>query len=228
MTRDRLGDGPSAAAGGIRPPLRRAIVLEWVSIVWMTLEGGISLASGVAARSLALEVFGLDSLIEIVTASIVLWRLRVEARFRGPAGSAESALEAAAASRVTAAERLSTRVVAVSLLALAVYIVIGAASALRARGVAHPGFWGFAVSVAAAGGMPFLSIAKQRAARLLDSEALREDAIGNLACGLMALIVLAGLVAQRVGLWWADPAAALALGVFVLREGREGWERASE
>ena len=75
--------------------------------------------------------------------------------------------------------------------------------------------------------MPFLSIAKQRAARVLDSEALREDAIGNMACGLMALIVLAGLVAQRVGLWWADP-AALVLGVFVLREGREGWERAGE
>jgi len=228
VTRDQLGGRRSAAGGGIRPPLQGAIILEMVSIVWMTLEGGISVAAGVAARSLALEVFGLDSLIEIVSAAIVLWRLRVEARFRVGAGSTESALETAAASRVEAAERLSTRVVAVSLLALAVYIVIGAASSLRARGVAHPGFWGFAVSVVAAGGMPFLSIAKQRAARVLDSEALREDAIGNMACGLMALIVLAGLVAQRVGLWWADPAAALVLGVFVFREGREGWERAGE
>jgi len=196
--------------------------------VWMTLEGGISIAAGVAAGSLALEVFGLDSLIEIVAAAIVLWRLGVEARVEVAAGSTDSALETAAASRVAAAERLSARVVAVSLLALAVYIVIGAASTLRAHGVAHPGVWGFAVSIVAAGGMPLLSIAKQRAARALDSEALREDAIGNLACGLMALIVLAGLVAQRGGLWWADPAAALVLGVFVLREGREGWERAGE
>src|SRR5207302_6068123 len=133
---------------------------------------------------------------EIVAAAIVLWRLGVEARVEVAAGSTDSALETAAASRVAAAERLSARVVAVSLLALAVYIVIGAASTLRAHGVAHPGVWGFAVSIVAAGGMPLLSIATQRAARALGSEALRGVAIGHLAWGLVALFFLSRPAAE--------------------------------
>jgi 2-amino-4-hydroxy-6-hydroxymethyldihydropteridine diphosphokinase len=208
----------AAPAAGSRAPLRRAILLEWVSMVWMLAEGGVAVAAGAAARSLSLEVFGLDSLIELIAGAAVLWRLLVEARSASDQD----------ARRVAAAERLSARVVAGCLLALAVYILIGAAERLRSPSGVAPGAWGVAVSLAALLGMPWLSSAKRRVARVLGSEALREDAMGNLACGLMAGVVLVGLAAQRGGVRWADPAAALLLGALVLREGWEALERARE
>ena len=197
--------------------LRRAVLLEQVSIAWMLVEGGVAIASGIAARSLALTAFGWDSLIEVVTAGAVLWRMLAEVR------SAETSLRE---ERVQAAERLAARVVAVGLLALALYILVEAILDFRDQHVVRPPFWGLAVSVIAAVGMPALYLAKRRVALLLDSEALLEDATGNLACGLMAAIVLAGLVLQRWGLWWADPVAALILGLLVAREGWEAWGHA--
>ncbi|HKV46101.1 MAG TPA: 2-amino-4-hydroxy-6-hydroxymethyldihydropteridine diphosphokinase [bacterium] len=208
----------AAAAAGSRAPLRRAILLEWVSMAWMLAEGGVAVAAGVAARSLSLEVFGLDSLIELIAGAVVLWRLLVEARSASDWD----------VRRVAAAERLSARIVAGCLLVLAAYIFLGAVERIRGAAGVAPGLWGFGVSLAALLGMPWLSSAKRRVARVLGSEALREDAMGNLACGLMAGVVLVGLVAQRGGLRWADPAAALLLGAFVLREGWEALGRTRE
>lgn len=192
--------------------LRRAVFLERASIVWMVVEGAVAVAAGIAAHSLALAAFGWDSLIEMITAAAVLWRVQAEVR----------------AAAVEAAERLATRVVAVGLLALALYILVEGIRDLRERHTVSPGVWGLAVSAVAAVGMPLLYLAKRRVAELLDSDALREDAAGNLACGFMAAIVLAGLIPQRWDLWWTDAAAALILGLLVAREGWEAWGRAGE
>jgi len=189
----------------------------------MIAEGGIAVASGIAAGSLALAAFGWDSLIETITALAVLWRVVVETRAWQDA--AEPAPPAAAA-RGDAAERTAARVVAAGLMALALYILAGAIEDVRGHHVARPSLWGLGVSAVAVVGMPALYAAKRRVARLLESEALAEDAVGNLTCGLMAGILLAGLIAQRAGAWWADPAAALLLGLFVAREGWEAWRRA--
>jgi len=206
--------------------LHRAIRLEQVSIVWMIVEGGIAVVAGIAAGSLALAAFGWDSLIETITALAVLWRAVVESRvWQAAAGSAASA---AAVARSEAAERTAARVVAAGLVALALYVLVGAVQDLRDHRVARPGLWGLAVSAAAVAGMPVLYAAKRRVARDLDSEALAEDAAGNLTCGLMAGILLAGLLVQRGGMWWADPVAALLLGLLVAREGWEAWRRAGE
>ncbi len=199
--------------------LQRAIRLEQVSILWMLVEGGVAVASGIAAHSIALVAFGWDSLIEVVTAGVVLWRVLTEFRIQGSSRQED---------RIAAAERLSARVVAAGLLALAVYILLEAVQDLERRHVASPGFWGLAVSAVAVVGMPVLYRAKRRVADLLTSESLLEDATGNLACGLMAAIVLAGLVVQRWGWWWADPVAALILGLLVAHEGWEAWGRARE
>jgi 2-amino-4-hydroxy-6-hydroxymethyldihydropteridine diphosphokinase len=83
-------------------------------------------------------------------------------------------------------------------------------------------------SAAALVGMPVLFRAKRRVAEALDSDAIREDAFGNLACAGMGAITLASLAVQRAGVWWADPAAALALGAWVGREGLEAWHRAGK
>ena len=74
--------------------------------------------------------------------------------------------------------------------------------------------------------MPLLWRRKRFLGKLLHSEALEEDGVGNLACGWMAFILLVSLLLQRQGLWWADPAASAILGIFIAREGLEAWERA--
>lgn len=208
----------ASAPHGRATALRRAVGLEAVSIAWMFAEGAVAVASGLAARSLALVAFGWDSLIEIITAGAVLWR--VTAEMRADQGEVRR--------RAALAERVAARVVAVSLLVLALYIVVEAVLAVRARRVPAPGWWGVIVSAAAVVGMPVLSGAKRRAADALDSDALREDAFGNLACAGLAAITLASLAVQRIGIWWADPVAALLLGAFVAREGLEAWEHAGD
>lgn len=197
--------------------LRRATLLEYVSLVWMAAEGGVGFLAGVFAHSLSLEVFGLDSLIEIISAGVVLWRLRLEVGY-GASGAGEG--------RVEAAERRAALIVTGCLLGLAAYILAGVAQSVLVPRTPHPGVWGFAVAVSSLVAMPVLWKAKNRAADALDSEALREDGLGNLACGWMAMILLLGFIAGRLGARWADPVASLALGVFVAREGLEAWGHA--
>ena len=206
--------------GQTRPPqterlvwIHKASVLEYFSVAWMTAEGAASVWAGITARSLSLEVFGLDSLIELISAGIVLWRLRVE--------GVESSSE-----RTEQAERTASCVVAGCLLGLALYISAGVIQSLVTREVPRPGAVAFVVSVAAIIVMPLLWRRKRHLGKLLQSEALEEDGVGNLACGWMALILLVSLLLQRQGLWWADPAASAVLGIFIAREGLEAWEHA--
>jgi divalent metal cation (Fe/Co/Zn/Cd) transporter len=190
--------------------VHHAIMLEYFSIAWMVAEGGLSFWAGIAAHSLSLEVFGLDSLIEVISAGVVLWWLRVE--------KAEPSSE-----RGEHAEKRAAYVVAGCLLALALYIVAGVVQSLASREVPSPGPLGFAVSVAAIIVMPLLWRQKRRLGEALESQALEEDGVGNLACGWMALILLVSLFLQRLGLWWADPLASVALGIFIGHEGLEAW-----
>jgi divalent metal cation (Fe/Co/Zn/Cd) transporter len=200
-----------------RPWLRRAIALEYFSVAWMVGEGTAGVLSGVAAQSLALEVFALDSLIEVISALVVLWRMRLELRM---GASREGG------ARTKTADRRAAFVVAACLLALAAYILAGVVDRVRTRAVPSPSIVGFIVAIAAIVVMPGLWRSKQRTGERLHSEALQEDGVGNLVCSWMAVILLLGLVAARVGWWWADPAASLALGVFVAREGWEAWHHA--
>jgi divalent metal cation (Fe/Co/Zn/Cd) transporter len=84
---------------------------------------------------------------------------------------------------------------------------------------------GFAVSVAAIIVMPLLWRQKRHLGEVLESEALEEDGVGNLACGWMALILLVSIFLQRQGIWWADSLASVALGIFIAHEGLEAWRR---
>jgi divalent metal cation (Fe/Co/Zn/Cd) transporter len=193
--------------------VRKAMTLEYFSLAWVIAEGALSVWAGIAAHSLSLEVFGLDSLIELISAGVVLWRLRVEV--------ADSSSE-----RGKHAERRAAYVVAGCLLALALYIVVGVTQSLATRQAPRPGPLGFVVSVAAIMVMSWLWRQKRHLGEALRSEALEEDGVGNLACGWMALILLVGLLLQRQGLWWADPLASVVLGAFIAREGLEAWDRA--
>lgn len=190
--------------------IRAAFRLEWLTVAWMIVEAAVALASGVVAHSVSLIAFGIDSLIELGSAGVLIWRLRVELR-RG-----ESFAEAA--------ERTASRIGGALLLALAVYVVVAAGWGLwghRGQAFSWPGLL---VSVAAIPLMWVLSRRKLRIAGTLGSRALRTDAVESIACGWLSLVVLVGLLAQlALDAWWVDAATSLAIVWLLVKEGREAW-----
>jgi divalent metal cation (Fe/Co/Zn/Cd) transporter len=180
----------------------------------MLIEAGVALSVGFATRSISLQGFGLDSIVELIAGGILLWRLLVEQR----GGSTE---------RIETAERRGAFVTAISLFALAVYIVGDSAFALVTRTQPEASWWGVSLALAAAIIMPLLWQGKLRVAKQIGSAALKADAACSVTCAYMSLTLLAGLLLNRLfGWWWADPLAALALVYFLVQEGREAWHEA--
>ncbi|HLE01938.1 MAG TPA: cation transporter [Dehalococcoidia bacterium] len=186
---------------------RRALRLVWIGELWNILEAGVALWSGLAAGSIALLAFGLDSLIELFAGGVLIWRLGKE--WRGEQGEK--------------AERKALRLVGATFFLLAGYILLQASATLLGW-LAEPreSTVGIALVVASALVMTFLYFGKTSIAKKLSSPALRAEAVESLVCDLQDLTLLVGLGANALwGWWWADPLAALALIPFLLRE---GWE----
>ena len=192
--------------------LRRARLAQAATVAWMLVEGGVALAAGLAARSIVLTAFGFDSLVEIVTAAVVLRRLlqRSPDESRGSLGPGE---------------RRASRLVGWALWALVAYIVISAAASLLLGFHAGPSPVGVALTLASLAIMLPLWRWRLRLADALGSPALRADAACSAVCIYLAAIALVGLVLnQLLGWWWADPLAALLFVWWVQGEAREALE----
>jgi divalent metal cation (Fe/Co/Zn/Cd) transporter len=188
--------------------------IEIITIVWMLIEMAVSIGAGIAARSVLLTAFGLDSLIELVSGSILLWRFSVESR----GGDLRS---------VEKAERQATRVVAVTLGLLCAYVLLSSVYGLLTRSKPESSLIGIGVSAAALLIMPFLAISKRHIARRINSAALAGDAANSITCAAMASTVLAGLILNTLfGFWWAEYIAALVFLVWLIQETREVVEEA--
>jgi len=196
--------------------MRIALALVVGTIAYNLLEAGIALWSGIAARSVVLVGFGLDSGIECAAAGVLLWRLRLERR-----GVDAETLERA--------EHRVHRFVGMTFFALAAYVV-GQAAWTFLGGAAPTESWlGIALAVASLVVMPLVAWGKLRAAREIGSGALRAEAKETLACTYLSFALLLGLGANALwGLWWADPVAALAMVPWLIKEGREGLEGGCE
>ena len=202
---------PSSATDNRAALIDQAFRLEYITLAWMMLETGVAIGSGIAAGSLTLIAFGIDSLIELASACVLVWRLTVE--LRHGQGFAESA------------ERTASRIGGALLFALAVYVVVSAGWKLWTQQGAEFSLPGLAIGVFAIPIMYFLSRRKLRVASALGSRALRADAIESITCGWLAFVVVGALVAQFfIDAWWIDPLASLGVVWFVIREGREAWE----
>ena len=188
-----------------------ALRLEWVTLAWMTVEAGVAIGAGVAAHSLVLEAFGADSIIELLSAGVLVWRLRVE--LRSEASFPESV------------ERRASRIGGVLLFALSAYVTAGALHALWIREGQDFTITGLLLTGAAIPVMYILAKSKLRMAGRLGSRALRADAVESLTCGYLSVVVFAALLAQLLfGAWWLSGVSALVLVPFLLREAREAWE----
>lgn len=194
--------------------VRLGVWIELVTIGWMTIEASVAITVGFATHSVSLQGFGIDSVVELIAGSILLWRLLVEQR-----GGSEG--------RIEQAERRASWITALSLFALAVYIVGESALTFITRTRPESSWWGVGLAAAAAIMMPLLWQGKLRVARHIGSSALRADAACSVTCAYMSLTLLAGLVLNRFfGWWWADPVAALVLVYFLVQEGREALHEA--
>src|SRR5207249_2749329 len=192
--------------------VRLALLLTYITLGWMTIEGAASLLLGWASRSLLLEAFGIDSVIELFSAAVLLWRLRVEA-----SGTATS-------EHVNVVEHRAARLIGYSLYALIVYVVLNSGYGLFiAKRITdtHESVWGILIGLVAKIGMPILAGYKLKVAARLNSRALRADAIEAITCGYLSIVLMVGLAATRIlGWWWLDSVAALALIPFLIKEGR--------
>ncbi|HLI87421.1 MAG TPA: cation transporter [Ktedonobacteraceae bacterium] len=202
----------SSLAPSRRDQVRLGIGIEVITIVWMVIEAAGALTTGIASRSVSLEGFGIDSIIELIAGGMLLWRLLVERH-----GGAEEHIERA--------ERRASWITAMSLFALACYIVADSAWTLLTRARPLASWLGMGLAMAAAIIMPLLWQGKLRIAKRIESQALKADAACSVTCAYMSLTLLAGLLLNHLfGWWWADPLAALVLVYFIVREGREAWE----
>jgi len=196
--------------------IKMGVRIEIITIIWMVVEMVVSIGAGIAAGSVLLTAFGLDSLIELVSGSILLWRFSVESR----SGNLKI---------VERTEQRATRVVAVSLGLLCAYVLISSVYQLLTHSKPESSVIGIGISAAAVLIMPWLAVAKRRLSKRIDSAALAGDATNSLTCAAMAATVLAGLVFNKIfGLWWVEYVAALVFLVWLLRETLEVFEEVRE
>ena len=191
--------------------MRPALRLEAITLLWMVVEASVSIGAGVVAGSLLLVAFGADSVIELISAGVLFWRLRLEAMAQP--GDMET---------VEAVERRASRIGGYLLYVLSACVVLQALYGLTHRHHAAASWLGMAVAVVAAVGMPLLAKAKIRVADQIGSHALRADAMETFTCGYLSWVLLGGLAVNAVlHWWWLDAAASLVVVPLLVKEARE-------
>ncbi len=194
--------------------LQTGVRIEVITIVWMVIEMAASIAAGVAAHSVVLTAFGIDSLIELVGGGILLWRLRLE-------------LQGKDAEQAEQAERRAAWIVAICLGLLCIYVLASAIFGLLTQSRPESSIAGIIIAAAAVLVMPYLGITKRAVATRIQSDALAADAVNSFTCAYMAGTVLLGLLLNSLlGWWWADDVAALLFLVWLGKETLEAFEEA--
>lgn len=204
MTTTPLLDRPDA--------VRRARLLNRLSIAYNTGEAGIALAAGIAAGSVSLVGFGLDSVIEVSASVIIAWRLVAE---KGDGCTQNS-------------DRLATKAIAASFAVLSLYVGVEAVRHLAGSEAPEASAVGIVLTALSLLIMPWLARAKRRVAPVLGSRAQHAEAQQTSLCAVLSGVVLVGLVANAaLGWWWADPVAALGVAVLAGREAVRTWRAES-
>src|SRR5688572_7093605 len=190
--------------------LSRALRLEYFTVGWNVIEGVVAIAAALAAGSVALLAFGIDSFVECASGGVLIWRLRAE----------RTAKDAPAVDRL---DRRAHQLVGWSLVALAAWVVFDASKALYTQERPEVSIVGLGLLGLSIGVMYWLAKAKRRAAAALESRALEADSFQTSACFWLSVVGLVGVgLNAALGWWWADPVAAFGIAVLLVREGREG------
>jgi divalent metal cation (Fe/Co/Zn/Cd) transporter len=183
---------------------RLALWLSGFTVGYNVLEGLISIMAGAWAGSTALIGFGLDSFIESLSGSIMIWRFW---KHRENEGEAESK---------------AMRLVAYTFVVLGLYVLFDSGKSLYLRERPVGSLLGIIVAVVSLVVMPGLFLVKYRLGKRILSGSLVADSKQTLACAMLSVALLLGLTLNYVwGFWWADSIAGVVIAVFLIREGRE-------
>jgi divalent metal cation (Fe/Co/Zn/Cd) transporter len=205
MTGFELPIAPARDAGWERAA-RAAVLLSWVSLAYMGVEGGVGVWQGFAAGSIALVGWGLASFVEGMASAIVVWRFTGDRRLS------------------TTAEQRAQKLVALQFFVLAPYVLVESVKTLLEGGHAQITVIGMALTGTSVVLMPLLGRAKHRLADRLGSAATAGEGTQNVLCGMQAAAVLVGLAANAAfGAWWLDPLIGLFIAFVAVKEGRESW-----
>lgn len=190
--------------------LKIAFWLLVLTLLYNIIEAIISIMAGYVAGSIALVGFGFDSLIEMSASGLMVWRLTVELK-----GSAPEIIERT--------EHTVHRFVGWTFFALSAYIAYESISALMGKETPEESLVGIIIAALSLIIMPALAWGKLKAAKHLNSPALRSEAKETIACSILSLILLVGLGTNALwGWWWADPVAGLLMIPWLIKEGLEG------
>ena len=186
--------------------LRRQIrIVVAITITWNVIEAAVALAAGGTASSAALIGFGLDSIVEVLSAAAVAWQF--------------------AAPDPEKREKVALRVIAVSFFGLAAYVSVDATLSLTGLRDPEHSTVGIVLAALSLLVMPFLSWFERRTGRELGSASAVADSKQTLICTYLSAAVLIGLVLNSLfRWWWADPLAGLVIATFAIREGIEAWK----
>ena len=194
--------------------IKRGRRLEYLTLGWNLGEAAVAIGAGLLAGSTALLGFGIDSLIESLSGSVLLWRLS-----HGEKGERR---EQTARKLVERREQTARKLVGISLLILATYVGFEAAESLAKREPPAASYVGIALAVLSVIVMPLLARAKRKVAASLKSRAMHADSKQTDICAYLSAILLLGLGANALfGWWWADPVAALVMVPIIGKEGIE-------
>lgn len=188
-------------------PVRRSSTVFWlqgITLVWMLAECGVSVYAAVVAHSPAMAAFGSDSLVELLSAGVVLLQFLPQIRL---------------------SERTSARSAGVLLFVLAGVVGVLAVGSLVLGIRPETSRTGMGITLAALVVMPILAALKRREARRSSNRALAADAVQSATCAYLAAIVLAGLsINAFFQIAWFDSVAALVAIPLLLKEGRAAWQ----
>lgn len=188
--------------------LRRGLRLEYTTLAWNVVGVVVLAVAAIAASSVALASFGLDSLIEIGASTVVIWELTDTAAGR---------------------ERLALRLIGWSFFAIAAYVAAQASYLLAAGDHPHHSYLGIAWTAASFAVMLALAYGKAVTGKALDNTVLRTEGRVTLVDAYLAGAVMLGLVLNAAaGWWWADPAAGYVIVFYGAKEGRGALQEAHQ
>ncbi|ADD41427.1 cation diffusion facilitator family transporter [Stackebrandtia nassauensis] len=183
---------------------RRSLRLAYATVGYNVAEGVVAIIAGAVASSTALIGFGIDSGIEVSSATVVIWQFR--------------------STLPEARERLALKLIAVSFFALAAWVGFDSVRSLLVGEAAQPSGVGIGLAAVSVVVMPLLVWAKRRTGRELGSASVEADSTQTLLCTYLSAVLLIGLTLNAVLGWsWADPAAALVIAAVAVREGVQAW-----
>ena len=196
--------------------IQKGLLLELFTIFWMMIEATLAIYSGIIAKSTLLAAFGIDSIIELISGGVILWRFLVEMKH----GEGE---------KVEKAERVAAWVVAATLVLLCFYVLFTSVYGLITHSQPESSLLGIVVSAAALIVMPLLAYGKKRVAKRVRSDALKGDIANTITCAYMAGTVLVGLLLNAIfHWWWVENIAALVFLYWLFGETKEAFEEARE